>query len=130
MDSALADAVVVVHLAFVVFVVFGGWLAVRWPRLAWLHVPAFLWGAWIEFSSGICPLTPLENRLRAAAGEAGYGGGFVEHYLVPVLYPPGLTSGSQQLLGVLLVTFNAVAYALLVRRVRARSGRGIGRSRS
>lgn len=120
MNSALADAVVVVHLAFIAFVVFGGWLALRWPWLAWLHVPAFLWGTWIELSSGICPLTPLENRLRAAAGEAEYGGGFVEHYLVPLIYPPGLTSGIQQLLAALLVAFNTVAYALLLRRRRAR----------
>ena len=120
MESALADAVVVVHLGFVAFVVFGGWLALRWPWLAWLHVPAFLWGTWIELSSRICPLTPLENRLRTAAGEAGYGGGFVEHYLVPLIYPPGLTSGIQQLFAVLLVAFNAVAYALLLRRRRAR----------
>ena len=119
MESALADAVVVIHLAFIAFVVFGGWLAIRWPWLAWLHVPALLWGVWIELSSGICPLTPLENRLRAAAGEAGYGGGFVEYYLIPLIYPPGLTSGVQIVLAVGLVALNGVAYALLVRRRRA-----------
>ncbi len=88
-----ADAVVLVHLAFVVFVVVGGFLAIRWPRIAWLHVPAALWGAWAELTATICPLTPLENALRRRAGETGYEGGFIEHYLIPLLYPAGLTPG-------------------------------------
>ena len=80
-----ADAVVLVHLAFVVFVVVGGFLAMHWPRITWLHVPAALWGAWAELTATICPLTPLENALRHRAGETGYEGGFIEHYLIPVL---------------------------------------------
>ena len=87
-----ADAVALVHLAFVLFVAFGGLLVWRWPRLAWLHVPAVAWGAWIEFAGGTCPLTPLEHGLRRAVGEAGDGGGFIDHYLWPLLYPVGLAS--------------------------------------
>src|SRR5437867_9964956 len=95
----LADAVVVLHAAFVVFVVLGGVLVIRWRRLAWLHVPAAIWGALIEFAGWICPLTPLENSFRARAGDAGYAGGFVEHYLLRALYPDGLTPSVRWLLG-------------------------------
>ncbi|HZM00542.1 MAG TPA: DUF2784 domain-containing protein [Planctomycetota bacterium] len=123
MSRALADAVVVVHFAFVAFVVCGGFLALAWPRLAWIHVPVALWGAAIEFGGWICPLTPLENRLRQAAGEAGYSGGFVEHYLLPTLYPEGLTRGHQLGLGAVVLAINAVAYALLVRRTRRAADR-------
>ncbi len=112
----LADAVVIVHAAFVAFVVLGGFLALRWRRLAWLHLPAALWGAGIEFAGWTCPLTPLENTLRQSAGEAGYAGGFVEHYLVPVLYPAAYTLYLRVALGGLLVALNAVAYALYFRR--------------
>src|SRR5512146_3503694 len=88
----LADAVVAVHLAFVAFVLLGGLLAIRWPRLAWVHLPCAAYGAAIEIGGWICPLTPLENVLRHRAGEAGYTGGFVEHYLLPVLYPAPMPS--------------------------------------
>ena len=90
-----ADAVALLHLAFVLFAVFGGLPVWRWPRLAWLHLPAVLWGGWIEFSGWTCPLTPLENLLRRAVGEAGYGGGYIDHYLWPPLYPAGLTREGQ-----------------------------------
>lgn len=121
--ALLADGVVVVHLLFLVFIAVGGVAALRWPRLAWLHVPSVAWGAWIEFSGGICPLTPLENRFRAAAGQAGYAGGFIDHYLVPILYPPGLTRTHQILLGVGVLALNVTLYGILVRRrVRARRG--------
>jgi hypothetical protein len=121
----LADAVVVVHAAFVAFVAVGGLLALRWRRLAWLHVPAFLWGAAIELAGWICPLTPLENRLRRAAGEAGYGGGFIEHYLIPILYPAGLTRAHQIALGVAVLAVNATIYgALVVAAVRRRGAGG------
>jgi hypothetical protein len=119
MPGVLADLVVVVHCAFVVFVVAGGFLALRWPRLAFVHVPVFLWGVAISFGGWVCPLTPLENRLRHAAGEAGYSGGFIDHYLLPALYPEGLTRGQQAVLGVLVLAVNGTAYALLVRRRRA-----------
>ena len=86
-----ADAVVVLHVCFVLFVLLGGLLALRWPRLTWVHVPAALWGVVIELGGWICPLTPLENALRQRGGSAGYHGDFVEHYILPVLYPAGLT---------------------------------------
>jgi Protein of Unknown function (DUF2784) len=107
----LADAVLLVHLAFVVFVVAGGLLVLRWPRAAWVHVPAALWGVVVEWSGSLCPLTPLELTLRRWGGEAGYGGGFVEHYVLPVLYPATLTRGVQLALGGLVVAINAVVYS-------------------
>ena len=107
-----ADALVVLHLAFVLFVVFGGLLVWRWPRWAWVHVPAFAWGAVIEFNNWVCPLTPLEQRFRVAAGEAGYSGGFVEHYLLPLLYPEGLTREIQLGLGLFVLAVNALVYGM------------------
>src|ERR687889_2933712 len=92
---ALADAVLVLHLAFVLFVVLGGLLVLRWPRLAWLHLPAAIWGVLIEFAGFVCPLTPLEVGLRRLGGEAGYEGGFIEHYLTGALYPAGLNRGGE-----------------------------------
>ena len=119
----LADLVLVVHFGFLAFVVAGGALVLRWPKLAWLHVPAVIWGALIEFSGWICPLTPLENSLRHRAGEAGYSGGFIAHYVTSVLYPAGLTRGIQIALGVVVLALNVAYYAALVaRRRRARSG--------
>lgn len=112
----LADLVVVLHFAFVLFVVLGGLFALRWPRAAWLHLPAALWGAGIEFLAGICPLTPLENRLRRMGGEAGYAGGFVEHYVLPALYPAGLTHDVQLVLGTIVVVLNVVIYTVVWRR--------------
>lgn len=111
-----ADALVLVHLSFVLFVVGGGFLALRWRWLPWLHLPAALWGATIEFTGWVCPLTPWENALRRAGGEAGYGGGFVEHYLLPLLYPAGLTREVQLGLGLLVIAVNLLAYALVWRR--------------
>lgn len=115
----LADAVVLLHFAFLVFVVFGGVLALRWWRAAWLHLPAAAWGAWVELFQHTCPLTPLENALRTKAGLGPYGGGFIEHYLLPVIYPPGLTPGMQTVLGLLLVAVNGGIYALAWRRHQA-----------
>lgn len=115
-----ADAVLLAHAAFVVFVVLGGLLAWRWRRAAVLHLPAAAWGAWIEFSGGICPLTPLENRLRHAAGQAGYEGGFVEHYLLALIYPEGLTREVQIALGVAVIVINAAVYGVLLRRALRR----------
>ena len=125
----LADGLVLLHLDFIVFVVGGGWLAWRWPRLAWLHLPVAAWGVWIEWSRGICPLTPLENAYRRRAGEAGYSGSFVEHYILPVLYPAGLTPETQWVLGAIVLLVNVLAYARLWRRRRrnlTRSGRAEG----
>jgi Protein of Unknown function (DUF2784) len=114
----LADLVVVFHLGFVLFVVLGGLLALRWPRAAWIHLPAALWGAGIEFVQGICPLTPLENRFRSLGGESGYAGGFVEHYLLPVLYPAGLSQNVQWGLGIFVVLLNVAVYTIVWRRRR------------
>ena len=115
----LADATVALHFAFILFVVFGGLLAWRRMFWAWLHLPAVAWVAWLEFTGAICPLTPLENALRARAGGAGYAGGFIEHYLVPLIYPAALTPGIQILLGCAVVALNVVVYAALWRRRRA-----------
>ena len=114
---ALADLVLVVHLAFVLFVVLGGLLVLRWPRVALLHVPAAIWGILIEYSGSICPLTPLENSLRRAGGEAGYSGGFIEHYIQPAIYPAGLTRGTQIVLGSLALIVNLMAYGVLIARI-------------
>lgn len=114
--SFLADTVLVVHGLFILFVILGGFFVLRWPILSWIHVPCAIWGALIEFQGWICPLTPLENHLRGLAGEPGYRGGFIEHYLLPLIYPPGLTSGVQVLLGGVVVAINLVAYLLVWRR--------------
>ena len=121
-----ADLLVVVHLAFVGFVVLGGFAVPRWPRLAWLHLPAVAWGVGIELSGAICPLTPLELWLRLEAGAAGYDGDFIAHYLLPVLYPAGLTRQAQVVLGVLVCGINVAAYGWWAYRVRL-SGRWRGR---
>ena len=114
----MADVVVVVHLGFVVFVVLGGLLVIRWRRLAWLHLPAVVWGIVIELAGWICPLTPLENRLRRAAGGGGYEGGFVEHYIVPVLYPDVLTRRMQVALAVFVLSVNVAVYLWIILRRR------------
>lgn len=110
-----ADLVASLHFAFVLFVVLGGLFVLRWPRMAWLHLPAVAWGAGIELLGWICPLTPLEIGLREAAGLAGYEGGFVEHYLLPVLYPETLTRSVQVVLGLLVLVVNVVIYGWVVR---------------
>ena len=122
-----ADLLVVVHLAFVAFVVLGGFAAPRWPGLAWIHLPAVAWGVGIELTGAICPLTPLEQWLRIEAGAAGYEGDFIARYLLPVLYPAGLTRQAQLALGVLAGGINAAAYGWWgYRAVVLRRGRGRG----
>lgn len=119
LDRLAADAVMLVHLAFVLFVVFGGLLVLRFPLAALAHVPAFVWGIWIEATGGICPLTPLENALRRRAGEAGFDSGFIEHYLYPLIYPPGLTRSAQLWLAAAVLILNGLLYGwLLLRRSR------------
>jgi hypothetical protein len=119
--GVLADLVVVVHFAFLLFVVLGGLLLLRWPRVALAHVPAAVWGVLIEFGSWICPLTPLENHFRALAGEAGYSGGFIQHYVTAVLYPDGLTRGQQVGLGLFALAVNVAVYTwVILRRARRR----------
>jgi hypothetical protein len=116
---ALADATLVAHFAFVLFVILGGLLALRWPRVAWVHVPIALYGAAIEFIGFICPLTPLELWFRQRGGEAGYEGGFIEHYITAALYPTGLTRDIQLVLGIAVLAVNAVVYGILLHRRRA-----------
>ncbi len=117
----LADLIVVTHFAFLLFVVTGGVLALRWPKVVWVHAPAALWGALIEFFGWVCPLTPLEIVLRQRGGEAAYTGGFIAHYVMSILYPEGLTRGIQVVLGVLVLVLNGVVYAVLVARARRRA---------
>lgn len=118
-----ADALVVVHLSFILFVLLGGLLLLRWPRLLWLHLPAVTWGIVVECLHLGCPLTPWENQLRRMAGQAGYEGGFIEHYLIPLIYPAGLTAQIQLWLGVIVILVNLAVYAWLIfcRRNRARA---------
>ena len=116
---SLADLVLVLHLAFIVFVVAGGLLSLRWRRAPFVHLPAALWGVFVEVSGGACPLTPLENALRRAAGASGYSGGFIEHYLVPTIYPATLSQPVQLLLAGLVVLTNALVYSVVWRRYRS-----------
>lgn len=118
----LADGVLVLHLGFILFVVLGGALLPRWPWLLWLHLPAVVWAAFIELSGGICPLTPLENALRVAAGNRGYGEGFIEHYLTALIYPRGLTREIQTALGLGVVVLNGWFYGRWWWKRRPRAG--------
>ena len=117
--SLLADAVLVLHLLFILFVLGGGLLALRWPTVAWLHLPCAAWGALVELAGWICPLTPLESWLRTLAGESGDSGGFIEQHLLPLIYPGQLTREIQIGLGVAVLLLNGVVYAVLVRRRHA-----------
>jgi hypothetical protein len=123
----LADAVLVLHAAFVAFVLLGGLGALRWRWWPWLHGPALAWGVGIEVSGSLCPLTTLENELRRRAGDSGYAGSFVEHHLVPLIYPDGLTRPLQVLLALVVVLVNAAVYALVLRRRRQRQPAGASR---
>lgn len=123
----LADLLVSLHLAFAAFVVFGGFLAWGWRRAPLAHLPALAWGLWVELSGQVCPLTPLELHLRQLAGEAGYRGGFLDHYVVTLLYPPGLTRPDQWVLAALLLAINLVAYGVWLLKSRGpRSTRPLG----
>jgi hypothetical protein len=117
----LADAVLILHLAFILFVVLGGWLVAIRPKLIWLHLPVVAWGALVELMGLTCPLTPLENWLRDRGGETGYSGGFIDHYLTPLMYPAGLTRGMQLALGGFVIAINLAAYAMIWYRRRAKT---------
>lgn len=110
-----ATAVALLHLAFIVFVIAGGFLALRWKQLAWIHIPAAIWGAAIEFAGWFCPLTRIENALLQKAGEAGYSGGFVAHYIFPLIYPPGLTRGVEVAIGLAVLAVNVGVYVKVFR---------------
>jgi len=105
-----ADAVLLLHLAFIVFAVFGGVLVLWQPMIAWVHLPALAWAVWISATHGICPLTPLENSLRRLAGQAGYPESFIDHYLMPLIYPPGLTPTISLWIAIVLAVANALLY--------------------
>ncbi len=123
----MADATLVVHLLFIVFAVAGAFAALRWRFLIGLHLPCALWAVAIEWGGWVCPLTPLEAFFRGCAGQAGYAGGFIQHYLLPVIYPHNLTRGVQIALGALVLIINLMAYTLVVRRCRAQRGRRLRR---
>jgi hypothetical protein len=114
----LADLVLILHAAFIVFVVCGGLLAWRWRPVMWLHLPAVMWTILLEFQGWICPLTPLENFLRETGGTGGYRGGFIEHYLLPLIYPGTLTPGIRMALGLGVLMINLAVYGLLWRQLR------------
>ena len=117
----LADLILALHFCFILFVLFGGILCLYRAGLAWLHLPAASWGVWIEWSGGICPLTPLENRFRLAASEQGFTGGFVEHYLIPIMYPDHLNTSLQWLLGALVILINLAVYLFVLARIGKRN---------
>ena len=121
----LADGIVVVHLAFIAFAVLGALCALRWAWAPLVHLPALAWAAYIELASGVCPLTPLENALRRGAGESGYSTSFVEQYLVPLVYPPGLTPRDQLWLAAGLVLLNALLYSYVLLRRRGSRGSAV-----
>lgn len=116
MYNILADAIVVAHFLFIAFVVFGGLLVIRWPRIAFVHLPSAIWGAAVEIFGWICPLTPLENHFRYLAGDASYSGDFIARYLLPIIYPENLTIAIQQVLGVLVIIINIIFYIIALRR--------------
>src|SRR5215472_2936932 len=120
LERIAADAVLLLHFAFVLFVVFGAALQLRWPKLAWVHLPAVIWAALVELNGWICPLTPLEVELRRASGQAGYAGDFLEHYIVTLLYPDGLTRAKQLGFGIAVVAINVAFYSIVARRAIAR----------
>lgn len=122
--APLADGLLVLHALFVVFVVAGGVLVLRWPAVAWVHLPAAIWGAAIEFGGFTCPLTPIEKAWRRAAGDRAYEGGFIEHYVTAALYPAGLTRPTQVVLGALVLGLNGWIYWLVWRRHRPPAARG------
>ena len=118
--SLAADSVVVVHLAFILFVILGGLTLFKWPWMIWLHVPTAVWGALVELLGAPCPLTPLENHLRRVGNAEAYSGGFIDHYIMPIVYPPGLTRRTQVVLGVLILAVNfAIYFRYLTRKSKA-----------
>lgn len=112
-NQVLADGVVILHLAFILFVMFGGLLVIFWPKVVWLHIPCVIWGILIELTGYICPLTPLENFLRTKGGQTPYSSDFVIHYLEPIIYPEGLTRELQLIFGVLVILVNVMVYGKL-----------------
>lgn len=119
--TALALVTVLLHFCFIVFVIFGGFGVARCPRLAPLHLACAAWGAYVSLANWICPLTPLEKWFRREGGGMAYAGDFLEHYLLAVIYPTGLTAGTQRALGVGVIILNAAVYAWILKSRRARA---------
>jgi len=115
MTLFLADIVLITHALFIVFVIFGGLIVLKWHKVMWLHIPCAIWGALIEFFGWICPLTYLENNLRGAGNANYYESSFIQHYLLPIIYPAGLTTGIQILLGVIVIVINLIVYSIVWR---------------
>ena len=111
-----ADVIVLIHFCFILFVIFGGLLALKWKKFIWLHVPAMTWGILIEFSGWICPLTKLENEFYRNNKAGEYSTGFIEHYIIPIIYPEGLTRDIQGILGIALIVINLIIYTLLIKK--------------
>jgi len=118
LKSYAADSVVLIHFGFILFVIFGGFLVIKWRKLIWLHLPAAFWGAMIEFFGWVCPLTILENQLRIGSERGSYSTGFIEHYIIPLIYPAGLTRDIQLLLGVVVIVINLFVYTLLFKKIK------------
>ncbi len=118
LDRLLADFIVTFHLLFIAFAVVGGLLVLRWPRLMYVHLPAVAWATLVEVMSWSCPLTRWEKFFRERYGEGGYSGGFVDHYLIPIIYPAGLTDQIQLGIGIFVFTVNTVVYGILTKRLR------------
>jgi len=114
--NLLADVIVLAHFLFIAFVICGGFLVIRWPRVAFVHLPAAIWGAVVEIFGWVCPLTPLENNFRLLAGNSSYSGDFVARYLIPLIYPENLTTTIQQLFGGVVITVNMIIYTIAVRK--------------
>jgi len=117
----LADLTLALHLCFILFVLFGGLLCLFRTGMIWFHLPAASWGVWVEWAGRTCPLTPLENHFRKLASGHGFSGGFIEHYLVPVIYPLRLNSSLQWFLGASVIFINLVVYLFVLNRIRKRS---------
>ena len=121
MYNVFTNAIVLTHFLFIAFVVCGGLLVIRWPRIAFVHLPAAIWGAVVEIFGWICPLTPLENHFRLLAGESSYSGDFISRYLIPLIYPENLTTSIQQFLGGLVVAVNIIIYTIAIQKRRSRN---------
>jgi hypothetical protein len=115
----LAGVIIVAHFLFIAFVAAGGLLVLRWPSLAWVHLPAVVWGVVVELTGWICPLTPLENYLRHLGGSSSYSGDFIEQYLIPIIYPANLTAATKYILGGLVIVVNLILYFLVIQKQRA-----------
>ena len=123
MYNVLANAIVLAHLLFIAFVICGGLLVIRWPRLAVVHLPAAVWGAVVEIFGLICPLTPLENHFRLLAGNSSYSGDFIARYLLPIIYPENLTATMQQVFGGFVIIINLIFYTIIIQKLRSRKHR-------